>query len=174
MSEASKIELEEEEELLTEDVPVLDDMDAEYLMGRIREANEQYEKMEAWYAHMLEKAAAVRNRTVAWAERNLRAYFEMVPKKQTKTQLSYQLPSGTMTLKKQEPKYEQDDEKLVPWLKKNKMEALVKVKESADWKELKKQLKLGPDGVSMVTEHGEIVPGVKATPREDKFTVTIK
>ena len=174
MSEAVRKDLEEEEEQMPEEVPVLDDMDAEYLMGRIREANEQYEKMEAWYTHMLEKANAVRNRTVEWAERNLRAYFEMVPKKQTKTQQSYQLPSGTLVLKKQEPKFDQDDEKLVPWLKANKMEAMVKVKESSDWKELKKQLKLGPDGTSMVTAEGEVVPGVIVTPREDKFTVTVK
>ena len=117
MSEAVKFSPEEEEEL-EQDVPVLDDLDAEYLMGRIRQANRQYEKMEAWYARQLEKAKEVRDKTVSWAETNLRAYFDSLEtKKKTKTQISYELPSGKLVLKHQEPKYETDDEALVPWLK---------------------------------------------------------
>jgi hypothetical protein len=177
MSEAARILQEDEQEFTEpEQVPVLDDFDAEYLMRRIREADEQYERFEAWYTHMMQKAKEARDRTVEWAERNLRTYFETaeLPKKQTKTQQSYQLPSGTLILKKQEPKYDTDDEKLVPWLKANQKTDLIKVKEEANWKELKKQLQNAPDGLSMVTEDGEIVPGITVTPREDKFTVTLK
>ena len=174
MSEAAKdLEL-EEEEVMPEEVPVLDDSDAEYLLTRIRQANEQYEKMAAWYAHMTEKAAEVRDRTVQWAERNLRTYFASVPTKKTKTQMSYELPSGKLVLKHQEPKYETKDEELVPWLKRNQMNSLVKVKESADWANLKKELKLSPDGKAMVTADGEVVPGVTVTERDDKFVVTLK
>lgn len=154
--------------------PVLDDMDAEYMMNRIRQANAQYEKMESWYAYMLDKAKALRDNTVAWAEGNLRRYFETVPKKVTKTQQSYELPSGKMVMKKQDPEYERDDEKLIDWLKKNGQEAMVKVKESPDWQNLKKTLKISPDGNGMVNEDGEVIPGIKVVPRDDKFTVTIK
>ena len=174
MSEAVKFSPEEEEEELEQDVPVLDDLDAEYLMGRIRDAIRQYEKMEAWYARQLEKAKQVRDKTVTWAEANLRAYFDSLEtKKKTKTQISYELPSGKLVLKHQEPKYETDDEALVPWLKTTWPE-LVKVKESSDWANLKKQLAISPDGKSMITPDGEVVPGVTVTQREDKFTVTVK
>ena len=175
MSETVKFFPEEEEEQPEPDVPVLDDLDAEYLIGRIREANRQYEKMEAWYARQLEKAKEVRNKTVTWAEANLRAYFDSLEtKKKTKTQISYELPSGKLVLKHQEPKYETKDEELVPWLKQNGMTDMVKVEESAKWADLKKALLIAPDGQSMITQDGEVVPGVTVTQREDKFTVTVK
>ena len=170
MSEARKIELDEENLL---EVAIFDDDSAEYMLRRIREANEQCQRMEAWYTHQLEKCREVRDRTVAWAENNLRGYFEMVPAKETKTQRSYELPGGKLVLKHQAPKFETKDEELVPWLKANRPE-LVKIKESSDWENLKKELKISPEGTSMVTEDGEIVPGITVTPREDKFTVTIK
>lgn len=179
MSEARKLEdldeiFTEEEEETMPDVAVLDDASAEYMLKRIREADEQLERMEAWYALQLDKAKAVRNRTVAWAERNLRAYFDMVPVKRSKTRMSYELPGGKLVLKDQGPKYDQDDEKLVPWLKANKMTDLVKVKESANWAELKKMLKETPDGTGMMTGDGEIVPGITVEQRMPVFKVTIK
>ena len=170
MSEAVDLE----EQITEEEIPVLDDMDAEYLMGRIRQANEQYEKLEAWYAYNLEKAKEVRNRTVEWAEAGLRKYFETVPKRETKTQQSYELPSGKLVLKHQEPKYKQDNEALVPWLKQNGMADYIKVEETAKWADLKKTLTISPDGTGMITSDGEIVPGVTVTPQDDKFTVTLK
>lgn len=175
MSELRAYEPDEElDQLEGQDVPMLDDMDAEYMLTLIRQADTEYQKMESWYAHMVEKAKEKRDRKVAWAENNLRAYFDIVPAKVTKTQKTYDLPSGKLVLKHQEPKYTTKDEELVPWLKKNGKAGLVKVKEEADWANLKKQLKASPDGLSMVTEDGEIVPGITVTPREDKFTVTLK
>ena len=161
------------EQLEGQEVPMLDDMDAEYMMGIIRQADAEYQKMEAWYLHMIQKAKDFHDRKVAWAESNLRAYFDTVPTKASKTQKSYELPSGKLVLKKQEPKYETEDEKLVPWLKANRPE-LVKIKESSDWANLKKELAVSPDGTAMVTEDGEIVPGITVTQREDKFSVTLK
>lgn len=172
MSELANEIFEEEvsEEEQIEEVAVLDDASAEYLLRRIREANEQYERMESWYIHQTEKAKEIRDRTVAWAERGLRSYLEMIPAaKRTKTQLSYELPGGKLVLKNQGPEYERDEAALVPWLKENGLTDLVKVKESANWAELKKTLRETPDGASMMTEDGEIVPGVKVTQREPKF-----
>lgn len=172
MSELRAYEL-DEELMENQETPMLDDMDAEFMLTMIRQADAEYQKMEAWYTHMIENAKAKRDRTVAWAENNLRAYFESVPVKVTKTQKSYELPSGKLVLKHQEPKYETNDEDLVPWLKANRPE-LIKIKESSDWTNLKKELKISPDGKSMVSTDGEIVPGITVTPRDDKFTVTLK
>ena len=174
MSELRAYEPDEElDQLEGQEIPMLDDMDAEYMLAMIRQADDEYQKMESWYAHMVEKAKEKRDRKVAWAESNLRAYFDIVPAKVTKTQKSYDLPSGKLVLKHQEPKYDTKDEELVPWLKANRPE-LVKIKESSDWANLKKELKVSPDGVAMVTDSGEIVPGITVTQREDKFSVTMK
>lgn len=172
MSEAKELQLEETEEL--EEVAILDDASAEMMLGRIRAANEQYEKMEAWYAFQLGKAKAIRDRTVEWAERSLQGYFDMVPTKNAKTQRSYELPSGKLTLKAQQPEYERDDETLVTWLKENGLSEMIKIKETANWSELKKTLRESPDGTTMMTTDGEIVPGIKVTQRDPKFTVTLK
>lgn len=153
-----------------QDVAVFDDASAEYLLRRIKEANEQYDRMEAWYTAQLKKAAEIRDRTVAWAERGLRSYLDMVPVKRTKTQISYELPGGKLVLKQQQPKFDTKDEELVPWLKANRMTDMIQVKEEAKWGELKKTLKVSPDGKSMVTEDGEIVPGIRVEQREPKFT----
>lgn len=175
MSEARKLSEEEilDEEERLDEVACLDDSSAEYLLRRIREANEQFDRLEAWYALQLNKAMEIRDRTIAWAERGLQAYLEMVPAaKRTKTQVSYELPGGKLVLKAQAPEYERDDAELVPWLKNNGLTDLVKVKESANWAELKKTLKEGPDGTCMITADGEIVPGVKVEQRPPKFTAT--
>lgn len=176
MSEARKLNeiLPEDEQEELEEVAVLDDASAEILLARIREANEQYERMEAWYEFQKGKAKEMRDRTVEWAERGLRAYFDLVPTKDSKTQRSYELPGGKLVLKQQQPKYDQNDEELVPWLKKNGLTDMIRVKEESNWAELKKQLKIAPDGVSMVTRDGEVVPGVTVTQRGEKFTVTVK
>lgn len=173
MSEARKIEENEEERL--EEVAVLDDASAEYMLKRIRDANAQYEKMEAWYEFQKSKAKEIRDRTVTWAESSLRAYFDMVPTKNAKTQRSYELPGGKLVLKQQEPEFEKADEaKIVAWLKKNKLKEFVKVKETANWAEMKKSMNVQVNGETVCTEDGEVIPGMKATIREPKFTVTVK
>lgn len=174
MSELRAVLPDEEAADELEEVAVLDDASAEIMLARIKEAEEQYERMAAWYTFQLGKAKEIRDRTVAWAEGNLRTYFDMVPAKETKTQRKYELPGGTMTLKRQEPKYDVKDEELVPWLEANGKAALVQIKKEAKWGDLKKELRVSSDGASMVTEDGEIVPGVTVTPRDDKFTVKIK
>jgi len=174
MSEARKIENEEEEDGLKE-VAVLDDASAEYMLKRIREADEQYAKMADWYDFQKAKAKKIHDDTVAWAEGNLRAYFEMVPTKNTKTQRSYDLPGGKLVLKQQEPKFEKEDEaRIVAWLKKNKLKDFVKVEETANWAEMKKAMKVQVNGETVCTEDGEVIPGMKATIREPKFSVTVK
>lgn len=174
MTEAIKENIMEEEEEQLEEVIVLDDASAEYLLRRIKEANEQFERMKAWYSHQLEKAKAICDRTVAWAENSLRGYFNMVPTKDTKTQKKYELPGGTLILKAQQPKFEVDDEKLVPWLKENGAAEYVNVKESANWEELKKQVQLAPDGTGVVNADGEILPGITVEEREPVFQVKVK
>ncbi len=164
---------EEQEEQLEEDLMILDDTSAVMMLSRIREAEEEYERMTAWYTRQIEMFREKRDRTVACAENSLRVYFDMVPKKTTRTQQTYQLPGAVLTLKKQEPDYDRKDEEVIAWLRKNKQEKFIKVKETVDWAGLKKTLKLTPDGTGMATEEGEIIPGIKAVPKEDKFTVKL-
>ena len=90
--------------------------------------------------------------------------------KSTKTKTTYKLPTGTLVLKKQQPKYERNNAELLPWLKANRPD-LVKVEESPNWAELKKAIEI--NGESVVTKDGEVVPGVTVTEQEDTFEVEV-
>lgn len=172
MSELANEIFEEEvsEEEQIEEVAVLDDASAEYLLRRIAEANEQFDRMVSWYKQQTEKAKQIRDRTVAWAERGLRAYLDMVPAKETKTQRKYELPGGTLVLKTQQPTFEVVDKELVPWLKENGSAEYIRVKEEVNWGDLKKQVTVTPDGAGVMTSDGEILPGVIVTMRDPVFS----
>ena len=181
MSEARRIEEEEQQEELPE-VVILDDASAEMIMRQLKQAEDQYERMSAWYKTQIQRLKDIRDRTRTWAETCLRPYFDMVPHTGKKI-LSYEMPGGTMKLAKQDPEYEVNDEELVPWLEANNLDAFVAVKKEARWGDFKDTLKDGKqihtveadDGtLRVITKDGEIVPGVTAISRDDKFTIKVK
>ena len=151
---------------------VTDDKAAEWCMKKIREAEADRAMWKAHYEAQMEKVNESADNAVAYFTARLEEYFASVPHKATKTQESYTLPGGKLILKKQQPKFEVDDDKLVPWLKSNFMAHLVKVKESADWATLKKVVNVSGSGVT--TDEGEVIPGVTVTQRPDVFKVEME
>ena len=163
---------EEQEEQDGVEVAILDDTSAEMMMRRIKDAEAEYDRMEAWYKTQLRRMKEKRDGVVSWAKGCLRQYFDLVPKHETKTQSSYETPSGKMVLKQRGPAFDVDDDVTVPWLKANGLGEYVKVKETVNWDALKKVMKVTGDAV--VTEDGEIVPGITVTEREPDFQVVTK
>lgn len=150
-----------------------DDKAAEWCIRKIREAQNEKQRWRDYYAEQQRKIDQEADNSIGYFETLLADYFDTVPHKRTKTQESYQLPSGKLVRKQQAPEYQRDEAALLPWLKQNAPE-LVKVTEAADWAALKKQLVIAPDWETVATEDGEIVPGVKAIPRPEVFRVEIK
>lgn len=101
----------------------------------------------------------------------LMQYFETVPHKESKTQETYKLPSGTLKKKYGTPKYEVDDKALVKWLKESNMNNYIKVEEKPQWGELKKTITIKSGKI--ITTDGEVVEGVTAIDRPDSFEVEI-
>ena len=99
-------------------------------------------------------------------------FFATVPHKETKTTEKYRLLSGTLTFKKGTTKTKLDEGKLVPWLKANGYDSLVKVEESTRWADLKKLLSYTGD-IATLTETGEIVEGVTVYETPGIFTVDV-
>lgn len=153
---------------------VTDDAAAEWCMNKIREAEKDRAMWKAHYDAQMEKVNKTADDSVAYFTAKLEEYFANVPHKATKTQESYSLPGGKLIRKKQQPKFETDDEALVPWLEENFMGQLVKVKKSADWAALKKICSVTPDGEHVATDEGEIIPGVTVTQRPDVFKVEME
>lgn len=163
-----------EQEYLSEEEQrfvVDDDQKAEWCLEKIREANETKEKFKAHYEEQLGKIEARCDFRIEYMQRLLWDYFETVPRKVTKTQQSYQLPSGKLVLKHQGPEFERDDELILAWLKAND-DKYIKIKASVDWAELKKTLTIC--GEQVAGETGEIIPGIIVHERDDAFKVEVK
>lgn len=148
------------------------DRKAEWCVDKIRQARQDKAEWKKYYAEQLAKIEAECDETINKMEMMLEEYFysENCKHKKTATQESYSLKGGKLVLKQQKPEYDHDDEKLVPWLEKNRPE-FVKVRKEADWAGLKKEVTYF-DG-QVVDENGEVVPGVTATPRPNIFKVEV-
>lgn len=151
---------------------VKDDSTAKWCIEKMKEAEADRAMWKAHYEAQMEKVNKAADESIAYFTAKLEEYFASVPHKATKTQESYTLPGGKLVMKKQQPKFETDDEALVPWLEENFMGQLVKVKKSADWAGLKKVVTV--DGDHVVTDEGEIIPGVTVTQRPDVFKVEME
>lgn len=94
---------------------------------------------------------------------------------------SVQLPSGTLSFRKQQPRFFYDDltsadaksERLIDFVKHNAHEFLkVKVEEAVDWEHFRRKLSFDEGGQDVFyTETGEIIDGLHAQILPDKFTV---
>ncbi len=152
---------------------VTDDAKAEWCIRKIREAQAEKQRWRDYYAEQQRKIDQEADGTISRFEAMLADYFDTVPHKRTKTQESYQLPGGKLVRKQQAPEYQRDEAALLPWLKQNAPE-LVKVAETPDWAALRKQIVIAPDGETVATEDGEIIPGIKAIQRPEVFRVETK
>ena len=105
--------------------------------------------------------------TIEWRNSFLLEYFESVDdkfKKKTKTLEKYRLPSGEIVKKFPAPEYKRNEVKLLEWVKGNKLDGFIEVKETVKWAELKKgTIQVGNNVV--LEETGEVVEGVELIER---------
>lgn len=155
------------------------DQKAEWALAKIREEQAEAQRimnvcrsMIMHYEEQMKKAEEDFEKKTAYLRSQLEQYFDSVEKRRTKTQEVYKLPSGTLRRKYPGPQFKRDDDKLIKWLKDRQMNEYIKVKESPDWSNLKKALKLTKDNV-LVDENGEIVDGVLVVERAPTFEVEV-
>ena len=147
------------------------DAKAEWALTKIREARADRDKWVEWYKAKIAEITEQTDFDTMNLERMLAEYFATVPHKKTKTQESYKLPGGKLVLKTQNPEYTRDDKAVIEWAKANGFGQFVKVEEKLAWQELKDATAVFEGHI--VTEDGEIVPGVEVTNREAKFVVEV-
>lgn len=100
-------------------------------------------------------------------------YFEGVEKKETKTQQSYKLLSGSLVFKKPSVSIARpDNDQLVAYLEESGREDLIEVKKSATWGEFKKTLTISSDG-QVVSEDGEVIDFITTEEKAGEFNVKI-
>lgn len=111
------------------------------------------------------------DRKISFLKSCLFDYFETVDHKETKTQESYKLLSGSLVMKKASDKIvKEDDDTLVQYLIENDMTDYVKITKSPKWAEYKKRLEISGKHV-IDSETGEIVDAVLIEQSPPKFDV---
>ena len=163
-----------------EDKPweISNDQSADWAIGKVLEEYAERDRLialaDAKIAELNEAKRNIRERSegrIAYLTSALQAYFQTVKTRDTKTMRKYQLITGTLVLKRQQPEYVLDEAALLDWAKANAPD-MVQTKESVTWGELKKLTTLDGEKV-VLAETGEIVSGVVAVPREDVFEVVV-
>lgn len=157
---------------------VNNDLEADWCLDKIREARAEYLRIEMvakakieQIQTMLRKQEEKMSSETSFFEAKLREYFGGVKTKDTKTQRSYQLPSGKLVEKRQNPEFVRNEDELLKWTKNNAKD-FIKIKESVDWAELKKNVEIA--GNMVVDKNtGEIVEGVAVVERDPKFEIVI-
>lgn len=152
---------------------ISDDGAAEWAMRKIAAYRADTARMEEHYAAQLDRIRKNNEAHEAYFTRLLAEYFETVPKRETKTQAKYALPSGELVRGKQGPKYERDDDVLSAFLTENELSEYVMTKTVPRWAELKKACTIQEDGSLVETSTGLVIEGVRAQERPDKFEVRI-
>lgn len=147
------------------------DAKAEWALKKIAEARKDRDMWVAWYKSKIEEINTQTDFDTMNLERMLAEFFASVPHKKTKTQESYKLPGGKLVMKTQNPEFKREDKTVIEWLKKNNREQFVNVEEKLDWERLKGSTAVFND--SVVTEDGEIIPGIQVVEREPKFVVEV-
>lgn len=133
----------------------------EIAKGEIEELNRQIA--------LLDKA--LENKT-GYLKGKLQEYFMTVEHKETKTQESYKLLSGSLIWKKPSQKMAPDKEKLLEYVKANNMPEYVKVKEDVDWAGLKKDCTIQGNQV-INNQTGEVIDCIAVEDVPGEFGVKI-
>jgi hypothetical protein len=155
---------------------IKDDKAADWALRKIREAEARIEQVQrfaderkaeidAWAETATEREA----HTITFFTGLLKAYHFKLHQDNPRIK-TIKLPAGELQLRKSQPQYSRDDDKLTAWLKAHRPE-FVRIKESPDWAEAKKALAVA--GRHLVDpETGEIVDGVEVyEPGEPTFRV---
>lgn len=168
-----------EDEQQREGWKIENDSQADWALDKIRETQAEYKRFEMvvndkiqQLQEALETEKERMENEVNFFQGKLAQYFETVPKKATKTQEVYKLPSGRLVKKYKAPKIVRDDAKLVEWLEANSMDELVKIEKKPDWATLKKETEVvGERVISKNT--GEVIEGVTAIEQAPEFKVEV-
>jgi len=156
------------------------DSTAEWALGKIRDAQEDADRLKAIIAEkraeLDQKEEAIDSRLesrTSYLKGLLEGYFRSgVKTKETKTQSTYELLSGKLVMKKAAYKYDRDEKAILAALHMMGKEEYIDTVEKLKWADLKKDLVFDADTV-YDPETGMIMDGITAVIEPEKFEVKI-
>jgi phage host-nuclease inhibitor protein Gam len=130
-------------------------------------AKAEIEKINAW----LEMVNGELDRDLEYFK-NLLAEYAKAKREQDPKFKSLKLPNGKFGFRKQQPKWQYDEAKLLEYLKRNGMAEFIRMKEEPDKAALKKKLTVS-GGVAVDPETGEVIDGITVEEQDEAFKVEI-
>ncbi len=127
-------------------------------------ADNEIERIRNWQKQEEESL----NNSKEFFEGLLTEYY--VRQKEVDPKFKISTPYGKVSSRKQQPKWNYEDEKVLNWLKENDTE-LIRIKEEINKVELKKKYQIV--GNEVVTEDGEIVEGITIENRPDSINIKV-
>lgn len=153
---------------------VMDEETADWALRKLRKIEEQrkedialaeaeIQRIEAWQEQVCEK----HQRDTDYFQ-GLLAEYAFKQRQSDPNWKSLKLPNGVVRFRKQQPKFNYEDDKLLDSLKAHNRTDLIKVEESPDKANLKKQFRVNGDKLFNPAT-GEAIDGVTIEEREDRF-----
>lgn len=121
------------------------------------------------YQAQIDKVTAACSRDTDYLRGLLEQYFDTVPHQKAKTQETYRLATCRLKRKRQEPKYDFDQNALLSWAAATNS-TYVRTKMEPAWSAIKEACIVEGDAL-VHRETGEVVPGVKVVPRPPVFSI---
>ncbi len=166
-----------DDEVEEEEFAIVNDQSAEWSLTKLKEEKAEMdryvdvcEKQIKFYQEKIKLAKEKHDSKTSYLKGKLMEYFMTVPRKKTKTQETYSLPSGKLKLKYPKPEYKRDDATLIKWLKERDMTDYIKTKEEPQWGELKKVTQVAGDKACI---DGEIIDGIQIVEKSPVFDVEV-
>lgn len=163
------------------DLNILSEIEADEMITSIRELVQEKNRFEVIAAGKIEnikedlsrKTERLENE-IQFMKDQLRAFFNTVERKSTKTQESYSLLSGKLVMKKPTVKIVHDDVKILEWAKENASEFVNQtIVNKLDWKGLKEVLDInGTEIINGAT--GEVLEDIGITVEQVAESFDIK
>lgn len=175
--ELESMELEEKQK---EEFKIENDSAAEWALERIHDNTEEADRLLKVLEEKMNELMEMKTKIVdrrdgsnRYLKGLLEGYFRSGLKtKDTKTQKSYKLLSGTLVMYKPVQKYEVDRNKVIEWAKSNGRGEYVVTEEKLRLAELKKTL-VYDEGTVYDPDTGVIVDGITAVVEPEKFEVKL-
>jgi len=154
------------------------DSKADWAIEKIKEAQAERDRLLALIDEKMheltDKVASINakyEQDTSYLTFMLSEYAKTVSLKETKTQKSYKLISGSIVIKKATNKMVPNDDKLTAWLKDNGHKEFIKTTEKPMWGELKASLTVGSNGNIYMAETGEEVDGIVLETTPEQLTI---
>lgn len=154
---------------------IKNDVQADEAILKIASFERKKEEFKEYYEAQKKSALEELDGKIEYYKSKLAEYFsnDEILKKETKTTLRYNLPSGELVMKKPAKDYKVDEDKLLEQLERFDMQDYIKTTKTARWGDLKKGIAV-VSGKVVFKETGEIFDSIEVVDKAPEFKVSVK